>query len=1422
MVFKVLFLLFSLISTIFAQEATISCNYNYRGANYPYTCILNINNPNGFDDFENIMGQHVEGFDNENVTSIDAFAQTSTIIPQILCSQFPNLEQITFMFSEVEVINERSFALCGGSLRTLNVIHNNIAQVSTRTFRNNSNLRYVYLSNNFITEIDAEAFTGSAISYLDLEFNLFSTFDPLPLERINTTLTTLGVFANYITTLPSNGFANIRNLEWLDMTANEFQSLPDDAFVGLDRLRMLYLIACNLRQPNALWFEALPELVELHLELNEITDLSNGVFNGLRRLTNLYLGYNELSELTTAPFGGSLMNIEVLSVLNNQVSAIHNFFFHVAENLNALELGGNSCSSQNFINIQNERSATQSALRRCFDNFGPEFINCNYQASGGNYSCVLTLRNPNGNNFETIEGEHLADRENEDVVSVTAFETNTLTVPSILCSEFSQLQNIVIIASYIEQLRVDAFNNCLMVEQIDLSYNGIRTIEDQTFSQNSNLRLLNLRRNVINRIGDQAFTGSAIENLDLSYNEIFDFHSASFEPINMTLRSLDLNSNRIAILYQDTFANLRNLNEIILNGNYLYIVPNSAFQSLSNVQTLGLSNCGLQELQIEWFSNLRNLQNLYIASNSLKEFPATIFDSLENLLQIFFYDNQIVELNSNSFGASLENLTLLYGTSNEINSIDNKILTRGISLQNLLFTNNLCTQNNFYNVANNIEIVREALSRCIENFEIEPRLECHYELNEFDGTYSCALTAINPVGREIETINGQHITGNNDDDVTFVFADFTNTLTIPSALCSQFSNLNHLEFLGSFVNTLSYSSFINCRSLTSFTAVANNISIVPPLVFDGARNLSILILSSNRIHRLSANAFYGTQISQLDLAHNQLEEFDVTAFSVIGNTLRSLRLTDNMIQHLPIGAFESTPNLIELDLSHNHLYTVPSDIFSPLIDSLNALQLLDCGLSRIDEQWFRGLDQLHYLQLSWNEIDHLPENIFDLPKLENLGLAHNNLQILDSKSFGRSLSVLFHIDASENKINAFDPHLFENATSLFGIELMNNLCIDSAFLEIPYYRENIRGYFLECFEIYEDASLSCKFSEDEANYRCDLTIRNEMERLRFQRVEGEHLEGRNDNYVTNIYAEGGISRLIPSILCQQFRFIESIVFVNSQIEFISLETFRNCEFLFSLNLGANRISSISDGVFINNPYLSSLTLALNRIESISSRAFEGTQIYYLDLEDNHLATFDPISFAPIFNNLFYLILRHNLYSTFPRNAFTGMRNLRMINLNGNRLDFLPSNAFRSLTSLHTLELADCNLNNLNYRWFDDLQNLETLEFDMNAITQLPNLVFDLPNLSYLGIAANRLSELNLNAFGRSIVSLRTIRAENNQIIAIDERIIDNAIQLFSFTLSGNVCVNFDFIEVQENIETVREYLNGCFENFRNGTEILIN
>lgn len=156
------FLLLSLILKVNAQQ--ISCNYINRGANYPYTCQLTINNPQGSDDFENIPGQHIEGFTDADVDLVDAFGQNTLNIPSVICRQFPNLRDLYFAVNEVEIVDENSFAGCE-NLQAAVLLFNNINRVPANTFRNNRNLQFIYFNWNNLTELHQDSFTGNFFNF---------------------------------------------------------------------------------------------------------------------------------------------------------------------------------------------------------------------------------------------------------------------------------------------------------------------------------------------------------------------------------------------------------------------------------------------------------------------------------------------------------------------------------------------------------------------------------------------------------------------------------------------------------------------------------------------------------------------------------------------------------------------------------------------------------------------------------------------------------------------------------------------------------------------------------------------------------------------------------------------------------------------------------------------------------------------------------------------------------------------------------------------------------------------------------------------------------------------------------------------------------------------------------------------------------
>ena len=123
-------------------------------------------------------------------------------------------------------------------------------------------------------------------------------------------------------------------------------------------------------------------------------------------------------------------------------------------------------------------------------------ISCNYRQAAPSYpyTCDLTLVNPGGlDNFDSVQGEHLADRNDSDVVLVSAYNQNSRIIPSVICRQFPNLRDLNIASSNIVNINEAAFADCTNLQSIMLSFNEISEIPDNTFRNNERLHFIYLR-----------------------------------------------------------------------------------------------------------------------------------------------------------------------------------------------------------------------------------------------------------------------------------------------------------------------------------------------------------------------------------------------------------------------------------------------------------------------------------------------------------------------------------------------------------------------------------------------------------------------------------------------------------------------------------------------------------------------------------------------------------------------------------------------------------------------------------------------------------------------------------------------------------------------------------------------------------------
>lgn len=237
---------------------------------------------------------------------------------------------------------------------------------------------------------------------------------------------------------------------------------------------------------------------------------------------------------------------------------------------------------------------------------------------------------------------------------------------------------------------------------------------------------------------------------------------------------------------------------------------------------------------------------------------------------------------------------------------------------------------------------------------------------------------------------------------------------------------NCLVFKDSVIPRIPSNMFLIGRSnLTTIYANGIEIEELEPENFQNAQYLQRLFLSRNKIKALTDDVFAGCKnLIILDLSKNLISEFAPKSFDGLKN-LEILDLSSNSITYVPFELFQDLTNIMYLNLRHNKL-NVKYGIFPQFVKTLD---------------------------IAYNNIDiHHKFKIFALL---------NNLETL-----------LLH----GNKIENFDPVIFENNIRLFGISdnpfscstladivmLMNSKNIIHVYEDKVKNTSNIQG--IKCYE----------------------------------------------------------------------------------------------------------------------------------------------------------------------------------------------------------------------------------------------------------------------------------------------------------------------------------------------------------------------
>ncbi|XP_047439659.1 prolargin [Mugil cephalus] len=258
--------------------------------------------------------------------------------------------------------------------------NNYISEVTAEPFINATEVRWINLANNRIHRIDKQVFDKiPAVLYLYAQQNHLKEVPaglPVSLEQLR-----LG--RNRISKIPAGAFNKMGNLTLLDLYHNQLSDsdLGKNIFKDLKSLMQLNLAHNILKKmpPNVP-----SSIIQLFLDRNLIDDIPKDYFKGLSHLAFVRLNYNQLSDKGVPKAVFNVSTLLDLQLAHNQLSSVPLFNGH----LEHLHLNHNSIE---YIN-------------------GTEICPYNLQADMSDYSLVPRLR------YLRLDGNHLSPPIPMDVI----------------------------------------------------------------------------------------------------------------------------------------------------------------------------------------------------------------------------------------------------------------------------------------------------------------------------------------------------------------------------------------------------------------------------------------------------------------------------------------------------------------------------------------------------------------------------------------------------------------------------------------------------------------------------------------------------------------------------------------------------------------------------------------------------------------------------------------------------------------------------------------------------------------------------------------------------------------------------------------------------------------------------------------------
>ncbi|XP_040922219.1 transforming growth factor beta activator LRRC33 [Toxotes jaculatrix] len=541
------------------------------------------------------------------------------------------------------------------------------------------------------------------------------------------------------------------------------------------------------------------------------------------------------------------------------------------------------------------------------------------------------------------------------------------------------------------------------IEELQLNYNHIQTLQDDSLFRYPSLRSLSLACNSLEKLDSNTFQDSKLlESLNLANNNLYIGYLQTSHALKKLpgLRALDLSENHLEDeMVATLLQNLTSLEYLNLSGNLLRRLDETSFRDLHQLRELDLQRNIMFEIDGA-FDNNPKLQRLNLAFNCLP----CLTD---------FHMTQLVVLNTS------HNLIEWFISRQDLNDTF-QLETLDLSDNKLLFFPFLPSHSNLRNLYlshNHLRFYQHLTNN--DTFPNSTTTVEFYNLKKYQDNVTAQLWDDDFHG-DVSSMEILDLTGNVVDYFPQGFIRKMQTLSRLriGTNCLETLNLSSEQFSGSLYELDVSDNRLNqivadegalgtLGNLTYFNLSLNDLEFLPSRLFSSLPSLRSVDLSYNNI----------------DICHSDEAEIStdtISACVVWKNvvSLEQLYLKGCNLKTIPLPAFAGLL-LTHLELSDNPGLTVQQSIQS----LSRTLQHLGLGNTHIQDFDFSSFTRLKFLNISWNSLAHLPPSLLSLD-LKMLDLRNNELSTIPSGQANTLATKLHTVFLTGNPFNCCQTEWF--------------------------------------------------------------------------------------------------------------------------------------------------------------------------------------------------------------------------------------------------------------------------------------------------------------------------------------------------------------------------------------------------------------